>query len=108
MVRPACRESHTQGVVAMTKKELAAIVDGVVYTVLDRLTAADENGVARPDSYEPTPAEHDEARTLVGMTIKRMRPQILAAVPGLPAAIAASPVAAVADAKVEAEAATVS
>lgn len=72
----------------MTKKELTAIVDSIVSAVVLKATEG------QPDTYEPTPAEHDEARTLVGMTLKRNRQQILALVPVFAPMASAAPVAA--------------
>ena len=59
----------------MTKKELAKIVDGITAAVTLRLTEG------QGDNYEPTLAEQDEARTLVGIALKRNRPALLAAIP---------------------------
>lgn len=59
----------------MTKKELDRIVDGLVAAVTLKLTEG------QPETYEPTAAEEDEARTLVGITIKKNRSALLSAVP---------------------------
>lgn len=59
----------------MTKKELDRIVDGLVAAVTLKLTEG------QGDAYEPTAAEEDGSRTLVGITIKKNRAALLAAVP---------------------------
>ena len=77
----------------MTKKELNAIVEGIVAAVVLKATECDENGVARTDAYEPTAAEQDEARTLVGIALKRNRSAILAAIPVFAPMASSAPVA---------------
>jgi len=59
----------------MTKKELDRIVDGLVAAVTLKLTEG------QGEAYEPTAAEEDEARTLIGITIKKNRNALLCAVP---------------------------
>ena len=59
----------------MTKKELGNIVDGIVAAVLLR------NTEGQSEDYVPTPVEEDEARTLVGMTLRNSRAKLIEAVP---------------------------
>ena len=59
----------------MTKKELEKIVSGIVTAVLLKSTEG------QGDDYVPTASEEDQARTLVGMTIKQNRDKLIAAVP---------------------------
>jgi meiotically up-regulated gene 157 (Mug157) protein len=59
----------------LTKKQLDVIVNGMVTAVLLRNTAN------QCEDYVPTPAEEDEARTLVGMTIRDNRQKLIDAVP---------------------------
>ena len=70
----------------MTKKELAKIVDALTAAVTLRLT----EGMG--ESYEPTTAEQDEARTLVGIALKRNRAAILASIPVFAPMAASQPV----------------
>ena len=79
----------------MTKKELTNIVEGITNAVLLRLTATDpDTGAVRPETYEPTASDQDEARTLVGIALKRNRAAILAAIPVFSTIGEAAPVAA--------------
>jgi hypothetical protein len=59
----------------MTKKELQAITDSIVAAVLLKGTEG------KDDAYVPTPSEEDQARTLVGMTIRANRQKLIDAVP---------------------------
>jgi hypothetical protein len=59
----------------VTKKELEKIVASIVSAVLVKSTEG------QPDTYEPTVAEEDAARTLVGLTIKANRQKLIDAVP---------------------------
>ena len=70
----------------MTKKELNAIVEGICAAVVLKATEG------QPDTYEPSPSEHDEARTLVGIALKRNRAAILAAIPVFAPMASATPV----------------
>jgi hypothetical protein len=59
----------------VTKKELEKIVGSIVSAVLLKSTEG------QPEEYEPTVAEEDAARTLVGLTIKANRQKLIDAVP---------------------------
>ena len=59
----------------MTKKELEKIVSNIVSAVVLRNT----EGLG--DTYEITPSDEDQARTLVGMTLKANKDKLVAAVP---------------------------
>jgi hypothetical protein len=59
----------------MTKKELEKIVNGIVVAVLLKKTDNKEEG------YTPSASEEDEARTLVGMTIRDNRQKLIDLVP---------------------------
>jgi hypothetical protein len=82
----------------MTKKELTLIVDGIVSAVILKATEYDENGIPRSDQYEPTAADCDEGRTLVGIALKRNRAAILASIPVFAPMASSVPVATVAPA----------
>jgi hypothetical protein len=59
----------------MTKKQLDSIVSNIVTAVLLKSTEG------QSDDYVPSPAEEDQARTLVGMTLSANRQKLLDAVP---------------------------
>lgn len=59
----------------MTKKELQGVVDSIVSAVLLKSTEG------KDDAYVPTTSEEDQARTLVGMTIRANRQKLIDAVP---------------------------
>lgn len=59
----------------MTKKQLEVIVNSMVAAVLLKKTAG------QPEDYVPTPAEEDEARCLIGMTIRDNRQKLIDLVP---------------------------
>ena len=82
----------------MTKKELNLIVEGIVAAVVLKATEGCVGPDGTADTYEPSTSEHDEARTLVGIALRRNRAAILAAIPVFAPMASATPVAAVAPA----------